>query len=266
MTLQSEKDRPPRQVPPEEYSSEYFLHHRGGSGEFIKSKGRQLCDSHAFAPCLARLKPSDVVLDFGCGCGEVALNAAQTAKSVLGVDYSRNAIVLAGEAKAAFPHDVAAKTIFQQADIETYAVPAEQFDVVFFADVIEHLDRSRIGPVMARLYNSLKKGGRIIVHTWLNRWHRDITYPLSVWAGKIAGKNRPKKPRSHYEEIMRVSEQSPWELGAHLKAAGFKNIHIFLRHNEPVGRSPGAWIHWIFHALPPVKWLFCNNIWEVAVK
>ncbi len=266
ITLQRAKDRQPRQVPSEEYTSEYFLHCRGGSDEFIKSRGKELCDSHKFALSLANLKPEYDVLDFGCGCGEISLNAALTARSVLGLDYSKDAVALACEARESFPKDAASRTVFKQADIETIPLSSSHYDVVLYIDVIEHLDRSRIDPVMLRLYQSLKKGGRIVIHTWPNRWHRQFTYPIAAALAALTGKYRPWNPRKHFEEVMHVAEQSPFELWRHIKKAGFRNIKVFTRHPVPMGNLFSERIYWALHALPPFRWLFCDNIWGVAEK
>lgn len=247
------------------YNRDYFLYHRGGSGEFLKSKGKELCESHKFAIKIAGLKPSDKILDLGCGCGEIALNAASYVDYVLAIDYSKEAIDLALQAKQEFDPGIQKKVTFIHTDLEKYELPEQYFDVVFFIDVIEHLVQEEINYTLMAIQQCLKPDGKLIVHTWPNRWHRQITYPISYYMGKITGKRRPKEPKLKHEQLMHVSEQSPWELRLNLKKAGFIT-KVFLRFARPCGKYPNEWFYWFFHAVPPFKWFFCDQIWAIAKK
>jgi ubiquinone/menaquinone biosynthesis C-methylase UbiE len=247
------------------YDDEYFLRFRGGSDEFLKSKGKDLYDAHNYAINLAKLKANDKILDIGCGCGEIALNAAKIANSILAIDYSKSAINLALQAMDGFEDDVKRKVKFVNSDIETYELPQNHFDTVFFLDVIEHLNQFQIDIILPRIYNALVKGGKLIIHTWPNRWHRQITYPLSYHMGKIAGKKRPKDPRKKHERLMHVSEQSPLELKTNLRKAGFKT-KVFLRFNEQAGEKISERLYFLIHSIPPFKWFFCDQIWVIGIK
>ena len=158
----------PEALPPDIYDRTYYLHHRGGSAEFLRSRSAELCDSHTFALSLTQLGESDRVLDVGSGCGEVSLNAALTAGSVLGIDFAPDAVELAMEAKSTYPMEIQGKVDFLVTDVEAFEYESHSYDVVFFLDVIEHLYQHQIDSVLAKLFDTLTPGGRLIVHTWPN--------------------------------------------------------------------------------------------------
>ena len=82
--------------------------------------------SHTFA--LEAVEPGSTVLDIGCGQGYVAVEMAQTAEKVVGIDqYIRD---------SADP-----KITFRQFDLDRgeFPVSVSQFDQIFMLDVIEHL-------------------------------------------------------------------------------------------------------------------------------
>jgi ubiquinone/menaquinone biosynthesis C-methylase UbiE len=257
--------RPTEPVQAHLYDSEYFLRHRGGGGEFLASQGKELYDGHRFALELAELRSTDRVLDVGCGCGEVTLNAARYAHSVVGVDYAADAIDLAKEATVGFGKTVADKVAWILSDLDTFEFPKEQFHVVFFLDVIEHLIQEQIDAVLGGIYSSLVSGGRLIVHTWPNRWHRQFTYPLSYYVGKLSGQNRPKDPRTYHERVMHVSEQSPLEIKRNLQRAGFR-ARVFMRQPGTVEKTIYSKLYRLVHSAPLFKLFFCDQIWTVAVK
>ncbi|UCH20138.1 MAG: class I SAM-dependent methyltransferase [Deltaproteobacteria bacterium] len=247
------------------YDKEYFLKHRGGSSEFLRSKGKELYETHKFALKIADLNADDVVLDLGCGCGEVALNAAPLVKSVLAVDYSEAAIELALDAKKYFNAEVQEKVTFVNLDFSRYSFPDNFFDAVFLLDVIEHLTPHHTLLVLSGIHKSLKASGRLIVHTWPNRWHRQLTYPIAYYIGKISGKPRPRDPRTLHEKLMHVNEQSPHKLRINLKEAGF-DPEIFLRHHKTGTDSIRHLFYDLIHSVSPFKWVFCDQIWAIGRK
>jgi glycosyltransferase involved in cell wall biosynthesis len=247
------------------YDKDYFMHHRGGSDEFVHTKGKTLCDSHLYAIKLSELRDYETVLDMGCGCGEIALNAGKIAYEVLGLDFSKDAVELANEARSGFDERAQQAVRFELTDIESYSLPRNYYDVVFFIDVIEHLTQAQIDMALKKIYACLKKGGRLIVHTWPNKWHRQITYPFSYYIGRISGAGRPKDPRTTHESAMHITEQSPLSLKINLTKAGFSST-VWLRYAYPGKKTISGLFYYFIHKCPPFKWFYCDNIWAKAVK
>lgn len=101
-----------------------------------------------------------IVLDAGCGTGELAgLIAKKGAKRVVGVDYSKDAIV-------------AAKTSWQNSNLEFFQKDLndikEKFDVVVSLGTLEHLDEPL--EALKKLKNLVKPKGSLIITcpNWTN--------------------------------------------------------------------------------------------------
>lgn len=105
---------------------------------------------HALAADFVRSE--DVVLDAGCGHGEISGILAQYAAHVTGVDYDADMIELA---RARFP-----ECQFEAADLQQWRRPAA-FDVIFHCHTLEHVP-DPVG-TLRNLVASLKPDGRLIV-------------------------------------------------------------------------------------------------------
>lgn len=133
---------------------------------------------------LARMKPSDVVLDIGCGTGSLALRLAASGARIHGLDYSSAMIEIAKDKAAA-----------QQVDNVTFHVGA--FDETFTAFAPDSLDGICAGSllhlvddrpaVLRQVYRLLKPGGFFISSTVClgDSW---VPYPPILrfmrWLGK----------------------------------------------------------------------------------
>ena len=126
----------------------------------------------------ARLRPTDVVLDIGCGCGATTLAAAREAGRAVGADLSVPLLEIASDRAAAGSIDNAE---FVVADAQTqefgegaFDAVISQFGVMFFDDP---------PAAFSNLRRSLTPGGRIAFICWqaltANEW-------LTVVADQVA--------------------------------------------------------------------------------
>jgi len=111
---------------------------------------------------MAEIKPGDMVLDVGCGTGDLTLAAQKTVGptgSAYGIDPSPEGVGLARK-KAAL-HGFEAK--FEVGLIEKLNFPEATFDVAISRLVIHHLpdDLKRRG--FGEIYRVLKPGGRLFM-------------------------------------------------------------------------------------------------------
>ena len=259
-----------RPVPPDTYTREYFLKDRKGSAEFVNSHGHRLCSQHLKALELAEIREGDLVLDIGCGCGELTIHSAVRGAQSIGIDYAAAAISLAGEALTHFSIVVQDRVSFvldapERGDLTTL-VPKEGVNTAFLMDVLEHLHPWQVEALYRQLYAVLKPGGRIICHTWPNRWHTNYTYPLVRWLLGSVGIKKRREVREKHDEIMHVNEQSIWSVWRDATRAGFKP-RVWMEH-ETLHSScllrKGTYT--IFHKFPPLSFLFADDIWCVATK
>jgi SAM-dependent methyltransferase len=110
---------------------------------------------------LARLQPTDHVLDIGCGTGLVALHAARLACNgrVVGIDHSAGMLRQASvKAEASGLGDV---IIFRWMDAERLEFPEQSFDVVLSLYALFHFP----DPLAAvrEMHRVLRPNGRLVI-------------------------------------------------------------------------------------------------------
>lgn len=267
--LNFKQKRHAKPVPPDVYTRNYYLTDMVASAEFVKSRGRELCAQHAKALELSGIKEGDRVLDVGCGCGELTFHSAMRGARAIGIDYAASAVDLATEALRDFSPEVQERVRFLVAsaeDCEIIESESEGFDRVFLMDVIEHLHPWQIERLYGRLYRSLKPGGKIICHTWPNRWHTVYLYPVVYRMFRVFGIHKPKEPRLEHDKVMHVNEQSVWSVWRDFKRAGFKT-RIWMEHDSEIDSHPvWRWTYRFFHEAPPFSIFFADHIWCIATK
>ena len=128
----------------------------------------------------ARITPTDVVLDVGCGTGSTARRAARAAVQgqVLGVDLSS---AMLAEARRRGEGEGLGNVEFLQADAQIHPFPPASFDVaisrtaaMFFSDRIAAL---------ANVRRALRAEGRLVLLVWQradrNAWFLELTRALA---------------------------------------------------------------------------------------
>src|SRR3990172_6425112 len=167
-------DRP--SLPPDLYTEEYFLHACEGYEEFAETQGERLSRGLSAALALAVVTPGMMVLDVGCGRGEILRHCAGLGADAYGIDYAPVAVnlarkVIGGEQQAP------GKTGVAQADAKILPFQSEYFDRALVFDVVEHLHPWELEQAYAEIVRVLKPGGMIVIHTAPNRWYDTYAYP-----------------------------------------------------------------------------------------
>lgn len=106
------------------------------------------------------LKSSDVVLDYGCGTGTIAIQFADSVKEMHGIDFSGKMIEVS-QRKAALGK--IENVDFTQSIIFDERLQKESFDVVIAWGILHLLDDRP--DVIKRIYELLKPGGLLISAT-----------------------------------------------------------------------------------------------------
>lgn len=246
----------PPEVPAEVYTREYFLTKRHGADEFQASGGAVLSPIHRRLLNWAAPGPGRKILDVGCGCGELVIHAALAGAEATGLDYSEAALALAREAAGR----LGARARFHLGDVSE--LPPNQYDAILIADVVEHLHQHQLERLYQDLSARLAPGGRLIIHTWPNRWHTEFAYPIARILLMPFGVKKPAIPRKPHDEIMHVNEQSLWSLRHDLRSAGYR-AEVWLEHVIP---NTAGLLYRATHSWPMLRLFFADHLFAFAYR
>jgi hypothetical protein len=105
------------------------------------------------------------------------------------------------------------------------------YDVVVASDLIEHMTPGEVDRLYSRTASHLSPSGVFIVHTFPNAWYYKYEYPRRVREAQKLGAYLPPEPRSHYEELMHINEQSPRGLKRQL-SAHFPHVLLWFANHD----------------------------------
>jgi 2-polyprenyl-3-methyl-5-hydroxy-6-metoxy-1,4-benzoquinol methylase len=194
----------------EEYDQTYFLQDCGGYDSFKKYHGTQLADERLLAVLyLASPDRNTSILDIGCGRGELCYAMVQAGASVTGIDYSQSAISIA---EKTFQDAIKKDTLEFICDDFLQFKFDKKFDRIIATDFIEHIEKNRLELVLGKVAGLLKPEGLFIVHTSPNALNYEVPYEEKRAIARSIGSYLPKNPRTYYEDIMHINEQTPYSL------------------------------------------------------
>jgi len=268
-----EREREEQQpVPSSLYTEEYFRTACEGFDEFNATEGEHLSRRLASAFSLASVEPGMVVLDVGCGRGEILRHAAQLGADVIGIDYAQVAVHMTQQVIAPLDGVTPGKTGVAQADAKKLPFPTASFDRVLMFDVVEHLHPWELHEAMLEIRRVLKPDGRFIIHTAPNIWYDRYAYPVVrlVRTAMGQGSSYPKNPRQFLVDVnehVHVNEQSMLSMDRALRQAGFKG-KVWLE-SPPQRRTENpalAALRVVAFRMPPFRWFFEREVFAVAAK
>ena len=237
------------------YTSEYYLQDCGGYVEYRQTGGKALRDDRLLAVAsLATLKTYGRVLDLGCGRGELAYYFAEQGFQVTAVDYSADAIQLA---ERTFAGEAVLRSRVKLCHANLAEVPLSgSYDMVVAADVIEHLTATELDEMYAKIARHLTLNGIFIVHTYPNLWYFQYDYARKRRVASSVGAYLSKEPRTRYESLMHINEQSPRVLKRQL-AKHFPNVLLWF--GEP-GNTGGSLLRKYSHR----DLAAARDLWAIA--
>ena len=189
------------------YTSNYYLFDCGGFDSYKSTKGKELDPRLRAVADVASLKNQGRVLDLGCGRGELAYHFCKRGFAVTAVDYSRNAIELA-ETCYDGEDNLRTNVEFLQDSVTTVNLEGE-YELAIAADLIEHLSEEEVNRLYGRVSEHLKADGVFVVHTSPNLWYYKWAYPRKKKIAASVGAYLPAQPRTRYELLVHINEQSP---------------------------------------------------------
>jgi cyclopropane fatty-acyl-phospholipid synthase-like methyltransferase len=261
-----------RRVNQREYTAEYFKRYCTGYQEWQESGGEKVEKRLEKTFELGGVKSGMVVVDYGCGRGELVMMAGRKGARAYGFDYSTEAIKFAKKLSQGM------KGIrFQLIKESKILAKDKSVDLVFFVDVIEHLYPEEVMVVMKEFRRILKPGGRLVIHTAPNRELYDIGYVyfsrfLNMVANKLFWKKIFKEVlptkrncRDEREIKLHINECSGKEVEEFLRQGGFSDFRVW--HDSDI-RKIRIRDKIRFNLLQPnfgfLKRWFAYDIWAIA--
>jgi 2-polyprenyl-3-methyl-5-hydroxy-6-metoxy-1,4-benzoquinol methylase/predicted O-methyltransferase YrrM len=190
------------------YADNYYLMDCGGFNEYKAFNGQKLIDSRLDAVYkIATVAKGMHIADAGCGRGEIAYACVQRGATVDAIDYSPSALKLA---RNCFANEkkLLSKIKFYCSSITEFKFN-KKTDRVIASDLIEHLSAPELDIMYGNISKGLKDAGQFVVHTFPNLWYYQYGYEAQRKAKRKLGIYMSPQPRSYYEQLMHINEQSP---------------------------------------------------------
>lgn len=219
------------------YTKKYFLENCGGYLEYQKYKGTNLSPRHLEIIKDLKLLKNKTILDIGCGRGELALWLVKNgAKKVVGIDYSKSAIILSNYLKKQQDPKIKNRLDYFVMNAKDINQLKDSFDIVIMTEVYEHLYPEELDIVFNNVKTILKKDGIFYIHTSPNKWFYDYFYRYwSYWVSTlliavsdiVSGRKYPRllkyeDLRDGYQKKMHVNEPTYFSLKNMIIKHGFK--------------------------------------------
>jgi len=192
------------------YCYDYYMKDCAGYEQFKKHPKGFLEDRRLLsAYYLANPQKGQSILDIGCGRGELAYALAKEGARVTGIDYSNSAISIAKQTFCNEDSNLNLKYI--ESDI--LSVPFEtKYDVIIATGFVEQVEPDMLNTMFAKIATLLERDGKFIIHTAPSLHYYQYAYNEKRAMARQAGLYLPKNPRTYYEDLLHINEQSPESL------------------------------------------------------
>jgi SAM-dependent methyltransferase len=217
------------------YTKDYYLFDCEGYESFKRSCGAKLEDARLEAVAkLVGAGPVNRALDLGCGRGELSLELARRGFEVTAIDYSEDAVQITKEAISRSP-TVASQISVQRSDVNA-AEFGERYGIAVAVDLIEHMKLDELDQLYEKVARHLAVDGLFIVHTYPNLWYYKYEHHRKLRIAKEIGAYLPAEPRSRFEQLMHINEQSPRVLRRQLSKY-FPHVLLWFGKPQNVGEN-----------------------------
>ncbi|MDD5005791.1 MAG: class I SAM-dependent methyltransferase [Candidatus Omnitrophica bacterium] len=153
-----------------QYTHDYFMH-AGGASEYLNNKlGEIYIRVMGLSESMTKNIEKKVILDLGCGRGELLREYAKRGDICYGVDYAQSAVDIAKESINALPKEQKENIYLIQKDLKEIDFKDNMFDVIFMLDVFEHLYTWELEIIIPKIRKMLKPNGVLIIHTYPTKW------------------------------------------------------------------------------------------------
>lgn len=257
-------------IPASVYSKEYYLSDNFGQPDSFSEykaflKGNKPPRIYLKALKIAGLRKNlknKIVLDMGCGRGELAIYLGRNGYESVGMDYSKDSIDLCQQALLNESANVKKRVSFIRSFSDRIPLGSNTVAIVFMLDLVEHLATEQLAGTLTEAYRVLNKGGRLILHTNNLFFEKYIKNLLILSYVGIKFFKEPhkyiNKIRNPYE-FMHINIMRPQKVDKLLTQVGFKS-QIYL--TKP--KSKKELYHLMNYSSKTIKWLNTNIAWFIS--
>lgn len=183
---------------------------------------------------IARLKPTDRVIDLGTGTAAVALSAGPLARGVVGVDeapamfrYARQNVV-----EAQLQNQIR----LYQGDMSHLPHPANHFDVALASFGFNGIDPIQVFPEIQRV---LRPEGRLVFQEWASPDEASKVIKQTFKTHRVKHAEGFLADLRRLEEMPRAWDQlgGPQSIAKALRQAGFRKVETFIE-REAIRLAP----------------------------
>lgn len=198
--MTDEKNKP---VSSSLYDEDYYKEKCRGFEQFDKG---EIHPAIKYALDLIQEKPG-VVLDLGCGRGDLVYAAAMAGHQVYGIDYSEAAIGIAKKRLEICSPEIQKRVTLAAMDAKNLQFPDNTFDYIFALDIVEHLHQWELVIAYQNLFRVLKHDGKLIVHTSPNKTAMIPAYTAMKLFGMNWGSQEYHVNEQTYQSLKKDLEQ-----------------------------------------------------------
>jgi ubiquinone/menaquinone biosynthesis C-methylase UbiE len=222
------------------------------------------------------LKKNAVILDIGCGRGELISRLGLGGWNVYGFDFSESALSVAKETIRQLPDDKTKDIHLLCADSAFIPFKDKSIDFIFSSELFEHLNDAELKCLIREIYRVLKDNGRFIILTSPNKTYADMGYrywirPVNIILSPLTRIIFKKAliTSSHYSDPTHINLHSVKSLRMLFKDSGFRT-RIYTRWFLPDDFK--GYIYkiisqlWPVTLFAPMRNLFCPYLWAEGEK
>ena len=268
-------DERKKEVPSELYDENYYLNLAGGYDLYAKTHGTELDPRGKSVLDLIKSNTQTKVLDIGIGRGEFLKAILREQKGfAVGMDYSAASLNIAKD--TLHKETMLGRCHLIRGNAISLPFARSTFDFITMLDVVEHLYPHQLMECFVECRRVLKDSGKLLIHTFPNKLCWNYGYPVvriitNLWR-KNTSEKLPKNPRTDYDKILHVNEQTRWSLKSALKKAKFNHVKVWEEFPNPTPFMHflvrgGSWkrrFFFKFISLPLLKSIFYNDIYAIA--